>query len=748
MPQVPVYGQPRVNDQGITDARVRAPDFGPGIGAGVEALGKGLGEAAQKADEIADVQARVEANRLDVEHTKLTQSINQRVRETLGEGAPAAADLGAQDLEKGTADILAKASPRAKLLLQTELARRNLSSVDGYHEHGFTEQGKALESSSVARINNISEMAAQEQDEDKARALLAPVREINAQRAKFFGYGKDWEDTEDRKVVSGFFKSRTLKLTVGESGSAYAAIEYATKNRQYMTDDDYNAVVSAYNDNALDELATSIYQGTATPSSTTATTTVPTAAGDQPVRRLSAADFFKSFIAPHEGSAYVVDSNGKGVKYGINAASYPNENIQGMTLDRASAIFDKDFFQKSGADKLPPALAAVHADTSFLNPSQAKKILAESGGDVDKYLDLRRAFLNGLVAKNPAKYAKYQKAWTNRTNDLEAFANRQGTDGTPIKIADKVGPDTNLTAWREAVMARTDIGATLKNKLIAIADKDRAQKAQEQNLVEQQAAGELALAAANLGDKFTDVKQLPQSAWLSASKETQARWTQAAKANVENKPLSPQLAADIGFIRSFKPELLADPHTLAQFAAKGVPARVISTLAEEGGRAKGALAAPKAIQQVDRSALETLARPAFEAHGYRFWTTEQGDAKSQKKGLTAAEQKLDAQRKINVLNYLEREAAAWAQNNPGKKADDLTMQKWIGTALLSTTRYRDVPLGAQNDQEIADSVGQQRWNEARRRLNAAGVEVNGPQGLRNVADYLRRREMLLKDGVR
>lgn len=35
----------------------------------------------------------------------------------------------------------------------------------------------------------------------------------------------------------------------------------------------------------------------------------------------------------------------KGTKYGISAASYPNEDIKGLTLERAAMLYDRDFWR-------------------------------------------------------------------------------------------------------------------------------------------------------------------------------------------------------------------------------------------------------------------------------------------------------------------------------------------------------------------------------------------------------------------
>jgi hypothetical protein len=723
---VRTYEGGNIQSQGTTGARFRAADFGDGMGQAIQQAGKVVGDVADKIDQVEDVKARVEANRLAVEHSEHVREINRRVVETLGEGAEAASDQGVIDLQATTKDLIGRASPRARLLLQNELTTRSGAAMDSWHTHGFRQKGEALESSSVARINRVVEDAADLEDEGQATAMLGEIRGINEQRANFFGKGKDWLLDEDRKAVSTFYKSRALKLATGESGSASAAIGYAEKNRDKMTDADYLALVTSYNDSALDETATAMVYG-ASPVGAAVVEGEAPADGGPPPAALDPIAFFKAFVSPHEGAGLVVDSNGALVKYGVNAAYNPGEDIRGMTEDRAAEVFRTKYFIPSGADKLPPGLAAIHADTYWLNQKQAMKILKDSGGDPDKYIEMRGAFLNSLIAKNPAKYGQYRNGWERRTKELAAYADRQGGDGTstgPIPV----GPNTSLEGFRAQVMARTDIGMNLKTKIIKLAEGRRAEVRQEQQIYEEQVTDQLTAASVALGEGFTDVKQLPSNIWVNAPPSVQAKFIAQAKTNKEAKPLSPAAAAQVGFLRSFKPESFTDPKMQRELAKMGLTTKQISDLAAEGGKAAGTIAGQKA-DPIPRSTLESLARPAYEAAGYRLWTTEAPDKQKDK---SAAEKRQDAAQQIQLLNNLEHEAVAWANANPGKKADTTTMQKWIANSLIRT--LPDRPFGTLNDHEVINSYGQKNYTETAMLLRSHKIDPTPA----NIADYLRR----------
>lgn len=54
----------------------------------------------------------------------------------------------------------------------------------------------------------------------------------------------------------------------------------------------------------------------------------------------------------------------KGTKYGLAAMTYPTLDIRNLTLDQARAIYKRDWWDKLGMDKYPPALAYQMFDAS------------------------------------------------------------------------------------------------------------------------------------------------------------------------------------------------------------------------------------------------------------------------------------------------------------------------------------------------------------------------------------------------
>lgn len=71
------------------------------------------------------------------------------------------------------------------------------------------------------------------------------------------------------------------------------------------------------------------------------------------------------FVLSYEGG-YVNDPNDPGgeTNFGISKKSYPNENIAGLTKERAIEIYKKDFWEACGCDQLPGKWAVAVFDTA------------------------------------------------------------------------------------------------------------------------------------------------------------------------------------------------------------------------------------------------------------------------------------------------------------------------------------------------------------------------------------------------
>lgn len=131
--------------------------------------------------------------------------------------------------------------------------------------------------------------------------------------------------------------------------------------------------------------------------------------------------FYRGFLAPHEGGYTASDGNGQPANFGINQGANPDVDVKNLTQDQAKQILHDRYWVASGADALPPQLAAVVGDTAVnMGVQKSKDLLAQSGGDVQKYLNLRETAYKAIAQADPTKAANLPE-WLKRTEDLRSY---------------------------------------------------------------------------------------------------------------------------------------------------------------------------------------------------------------------------------------------------------------------------------------------------------------------------------------
>ena len=153
------------------------------------------------------------------------------------------------------------------------------------------------------------------------------------------------------------------------------------------------------------------------------------------------------FILKEEGSEYVADDAGAGeAKFGIVAKFNPGVDVKNLTREQAAQIYREKYWSAVDGDNLTPAIAAVMADTAVnMGAGKAKELLQQSGGDIGKFLDLRREHYKTLIANDPAKYGKFEKGWMSRVDRLESFVSSQEVTNAPTVDLTK-SPQNNPTS--------------------------------------------------------------------------------------------------------------------------------------------------------------------------------------------------------------------------------------------------------------------------------------------------------------
>jgi lysozyme family protein len=124
-----------------------------------------------------------------------------------------------------------------------------------------------------------------------------------------------------------------------------------------------------------------------------------------------------------EGGDKIVDlGDGAGItRFGITQKNHPREDVKNLTGDRASEILKSEYWDAVGGDQLlqaNPALAISVFDAA-VNQGQgaAKQMLAQSGGDVAKFNQLRRERYAQTQGKE-----RFGAAWADRMRKIDAIA--------------------------------------------------------------------------------------------------------------------------------------------------------------------------------------------------------------------------------------------------------------------------------------------------------------------------------------
>ena len=147
-------------------------------------------------------------------------------------------------------------------------------------------------------------------------------------------------------------------------------------------------------------------------------------------------DFKKAlnFVIQAEGgkSNHKADKGGK-TNLGITQATYdeynkkrnlPMKDVNNITENEASKIYYEDFWKKSGAKNLQDKSIGLMLFDAAVNHgvSGAKKYYEKSGGDFDKFYQLRKEYYDNRIIEKPNQEV-FHKGWINRINQLQKYKN-------------------------------------------------------------------------------------------------------------------------------------------------------------------------------------------------------------------------------------------------------------------------------------------------------------------------------------
>jgi lysozyme family protein len=147
----------------------------------------------------------------------------------------------------------------------------------------------------------------------------------------------------------------------------------------------------------------------------------------------------------YEGG-YAEDTGGP-TMMGISSRANPDVNLQRVKEDPEyrSSIYRERYWNPIGADRMDPRMANVAFDTAVnLGVGRTRQLLEEAGNDPARLLQLRQQHYNDLIARDPETYGRYGRGWSNRVNDLMAYAGGQGQAPASAAIEGAAGAPQGL----------------------------------------------------------------------------------------------------------------------------------------------------------------------------------------------------------------------------------------------------------------------------------------------------------------
>lgn len=105
------------------------------------------------------------------------------------------------------------------------------------------------------------------------------------------------------------------------------------------------------------------------------------------------------------------------------------QSVRNIGEDELQNIYKRDYWDAVGADELSPDLRAAAFDAAVnQGVPTAKRLLAQAGGDFNKFIELRKERYDEIITNNPSQ-EKFRRSWYGRLKDLVA-AHKQNTPAT------------------------------------------------------------------------------------------------------------------------------------------------------------------------------------------------------------------------------------------------------------------------------------------------------------------------------
>lgn len=509
MPTVPIIDSPSVapevvNPQpfaapGVESMKNFAPEQMAKQGAAVQAAGNAtsrIGEMLQ--DQIDDANTKAADSWYTSKAQKVLFDKDSGYLNSIG--------IKAKDGYVPTQEALAKLRADAEVALTNNVQKRMFSAVAAKHEINFSTQMDAH------AVRQIRVYAAGESEARQSQYIDLAIADPQGRKSYTETAVQEARDRADLMQFPADSAQRKAMVM-----GAYQSVHIGVTNDLMLNNkftDAKGLVDTAFKDGQMDAktyqtLSKQIDQGYRKQNAV--------ALGDgifksgQAIDAIDPATVIDYVINKHEGG-YVENDAGKGpTKYGINGKANnlsPNQ-VKNLSLDQARDIYRKNYWDKIGADNLDPSIRAMAFDTAVnQGVPMAQRLLKESGGDIAKFAELRKAEYIKLADKNPDKYGQYRQGWLNRVDDFVASA-----QGKSQSLSSMLARTDGIADPEDRDMTRQRIKSNWQEKE-AVTAQDYQQKV----------------------SKASDIAFASEGAWVNVPPQLWADLKQEDKARIMNRP--------------------------------------------------------------------------------------------------------------------------------------------------------------------------------------------------------------------
>lgn len=722
MPRVGLYRGDTIRREGTTAAKFVPADFDTSaLGESLQRAGRFGSEYIERDDQIQELYDIRDADALDLEHIKQTQTLSDRLREARGAGAREAATALAGELETYNRDLLTRArSERSRERLDNSITRRTVGEVERYQSYADEEFEQDFRATNDASVQASLERATDIPDEELARdELESTAFALIRQRAEFEGWeggaGGVQAQQYRLRVSNVYHMNRARQLARDDP---QAAIDYAIANRAEMTDEALNGVLDSLNSEAIEQRMTAFVdgQGEFTPPPAAEEGPAPAPRNEEPLQyEWGVNSGYGPRVAPRTSGGNRGSSNHAGVDYAAPAGAPVPVRLSGRVI----------FAGRRGG--YGNAVEVSHGNGLTTMYAHLSRIDVRLNQQVDRGTPIGAV---GATGNTSGPHLHYETRQDGRPVDPATIRTaRVHPGGTRSNRPD---PGANVEALVDSI--RTNETLSWRERQVAeqIVRRRHGEAVQARQIQEDNADRSAASQVAELGENFTSMSQLPNSG-ADLSPQDRVRYSGLARQNREareNVPPSPELMLWVSYNRFANPGFYMTDQFLQEARRRGASAAMLRNIATDQGQMLGTRI------PAERGRIWSIADPILQEAGIDFERLTPGQDDQQ----NAAERQEDARRRNALLGNLERLHDAWVAANPGAgPPPDNVIREWVSRTVLESAQGRFNIL-SEDDASILARMHPNDRARAERDLRSVGLPVND----RNILEMFRRRIALTR----